>query len=63
MLQAISVGAANFGIPGMVGKFKTAKASAMLTNMETAMVPAQPASLPCQINHAKIMVKTPNAMV
>lgn len=36
-LYNISVKAGNFGIPGMLGKFRSVKESAAITNRETAL--------------------------
>ena len=63
MLYPISVGAANFGIPGMLGRFETVKASAAITNKETAMVPIHPAFFPCHINTAKTTTSKPKIRV
>ena len=62
MLYPISVGAANFGIPGILGKFKTVNASTTLTKTETTMVPTHPNFLPCQINNVKTKTSVPKAI-
>jgi hypothetical protein len=47
----------------MLGKFKTVKASATMTNKETATVPIHPAFLPCQTNTAKTKTNKPKTTV
>jgi len=54
------VGAANFGIPGMLGKPKSVRTSAALTKTETTIVPDQPIFLHRQIKTAKTRTSKPN---
>ncbi len=63
MLYVISIGAANFGIPGMLGKFKSVRISTMVTKIKTTIVPSHPIFLPCQRKIANIVTSSPNAMV
>jgi hypothetical protein len=50
-------------MPGMLGKFKSGKASATTTKMETATVPIQPQLLPNQIPIVKTRVSSPKINV